>query len=143
MINALCKFDVYFGFFFLPMIIALDGPMNSVDRWSLPVVFSLLIQFNAFLVCLLFIPSQCHLFAFCSLIMNLTVFVCHGRWWIRFYMELSPSEVEWIEVRAHTSKTSRVDELIMIRDFKPDYATFIFRRAPTECNLCKLNKTCN
>lgn len=48
--------------------------------------FGLSIQFNAFLVCSLFIPSQCHL---CLL---LTVFGCHEWWWIRINKVLRPSD---------------------------------------------------
>lgn len=56
----------------------------SLDHYELR-CFGLSIQFNAFLVCSLFIPSQCHL---CLLF---TVFGCHEWWWIRINKVLRPS----------------------------------------------------
>lgn len=90
---------------------------HRLGQWTLLIadryesLFGLLIQFNAFLVCSLFIPSQCHLSAFCStLLVCLTVFECHGRWWIRINVELSPSGAHTF----HMVHLAHVNELIMI-----------------------------
>lgn len=74
-------------FFFIHCLIIALGPMNSADRWSLQVAFwpldSIQCIFSLLIIYSITIPPSAHYY--------FTVFVCHGRWWIRIKMELSPS----------------------------------------------------
>lgn len=82
-----------------------NEPLLIADRYES--LFGLLIQFNAFLVCSLFIPAQYHLsysLGWALLLIYLTVPECHKRWWIRINMELSSSR-RMMNRTAHTFPT--------------------------------------